>query len=219
MSVTTKKRKSPVKGRVETIVASGTDVRPRVAELVAQQACENQESKGGLVGLVRTVIDGAQAGLTKAVPQDRDDVLRQVVDALGDGLSQAALAGRLAVQEATGASRRYTKEDLSHFRDELSAVRDLFTETVAQGLKTGKALTEAQVSAAVTHAKRVADRLGPAVGQALAAAAEHPVAFAREGIKAGVSAGQAAAGSLFQALGHMLDRAGAELRGGHGAAK
>jgi hypothetical protein len=161
---------------------------------------------------VRAAIDGAREGLDRSVPQDRDAALRQVVDALGDGLSQAALAGRLALQEADASSRQYAKEDLADLSEDLTAVRDLFVETVEQGMSSGKAFTTGQAAAARRHAERVAEHLKPAIARALDAVRQHPCAFARESLQAGVSAGQCAAGALFQALGRMLQRAGDQMR-------
>jgi hypothetical protein len=135
-----------------------------------------------------------------------------VVDALEDGLSQTALAGRLAVQEAASTSRQFEKEDLTRLRDDLTAVHDLFTETVDRGLASCKALTTTQIAAARKHAERVAERLGPVFTRVHDAVREHPADFAREGLQAGASMGQGAAGALFQALGRMLQRAGDELR-------
>ena len=212
MSTTTLDLTADVKARAAEIVSSGTDVRPRLADVVAHYAPRAQQSEGGLVALVRAAVDGAREGFTRSVPEDRDDVLRQVVDALGDGLSRAALAGRLALQEAVSLSRKYADEDLVRLRNDLTTVRDLFSETVDRGLATCKSLTAGQLAAARTHADRVGDRLGPAVAQALDAVRQHPVAFAREGLEASVSAGQSAAGSLFQALGRMLQRAGDQMR-------
>jgi hypothetical protein len=211
MSTTTTDLNAAVKAQAEEIVTSGTDVRPRLAEVVTRNACESQQSGEGLVGLIRAVMDGAQAGLARAVPEDRDNVLRQVVDALGDGLSQTALAGQLAVQEAVSTSRQYRKEDLARLRDDLTAVHGLFTDTVDRGLATCKALTAGQIAAARTHAQRVAERLGPVFTRVHDAVREHPVDFARGGLQAGASMGQGAAGALFQALGRMLQRAGDEL--------
>ena len=210
MSTTTDPN-AAVKAQAERIVADGTDIRPRLAAVVTQNAVQSQQS-GGLVALIRAVVDGAREGLDRSVPQDRDAALRQVVDALGDGLSQAAVAGRLALDEAASASRQFTGEDLTRLRDDLTAVRDLFAETVERGLSAGKAFTTDQVATAGRHADRVGERLGPAVTQALDAVRQHPVAFARESLQAGVSAGQCAAGALFQAIGAMLQRAGGEMR-------
>ena len=204
-------RNPAVEVQAAGIVTSGTDIRPRVAEIVAQNAGPSQQS-GGLLTLIRAVLDGALAGLTRSVPKDRDDVLRQVVDGLGDGLSRAALAGRLALEEAGGASRRFAGEDLARLRDDLTAVRDLFAETVERGVSAGKTFTIGQVANARTHAERVVQRLGPALAQVLDAVRQHPVAFAGESLQAGVSAGQCATGALFQALGRMLQRAGDQMR-------
>lgn len=200
-----------VKARAEEIVSSGTDIRTRLTEVVTQNARQSRQSDG-LLTLVRAAIEGTREGLARAVPQDRDDVLRQVVDALGDGLAKLALAAQLTLQEAAGASRQYTGEDLARLRDDLTAVRGLFAETVDRGLTTCKALTAGQVSTARGHAERVAERLGPAVTRVLDAVRQHPLVFAREGLQAGVSAGQCGAGSLFQALGRMLQPDGDQVR-------
>ncbi len=212
MTTTTKDPSAAVRAEAEEIVGSGRDVRPRLAGAFTQAACQSQQAGEGLLSLVRAAVDGARQGLDRTVSKDRDDVLRQVLDALGDGLSQTALAGRLAIEEAASTSRQCTAADLARLRDDLTAVRELFAETVRKGLKTGKALTAGQVETALTHAGRVAERLGPVFTDVVDAARQHPVTLAREGFRAGVAAGEGAAGSLFQALGRMLQRAGEEMR-------
>jgi hypothetical protein len=212
MTTTTTDRNAAVKAQAADIVSSGADLRPRLAEAVAQNAAASHQA-GGLLALVRATIEGAREGLARAVPKDQDDALRQVVDALGDGLSQAALAGQLALDEAAGSSRQFATEDLAGLRNDLTSLRDLFAETVEWGLSAGKAFTADQVAAAGRHADRVARRLVPAVAQALDAIREHPVTVAREGVQTAVSGGQCAAGALFQALGRMVQRAGDRIRG------
>jgi hypothetical protein len=169
------------------------------------------EAGEGLSELVRSVADGAREGLEKATPKDRENALRQVVDALGDGLSQTALATRLAVEEAASSSREYTETDLVRLRDDLTSVRGLFAETVAQALQTGKTLTREQVEAAKMHASRVADQMKPVMTEVVEAIRKNPAAFARESLHAGVSAAEGAGESLCKALGRLLDRAGDEL--------
>jgi hypothetical protein len=223
MSTTTTDPTAAVKAQAEDIVASGTDIRPRLAEVVTQNAWRPQQP-GGLIELIRAVADGAREGLARSVPQDREDVLRQVVDALTDGLSRAALAGRLALDEAASAFRQYTTEDLKRFSHDLLAVHDLFRETIERGLTTCKALTTTQVAAARTHIDRVSERLRTELKGLNDHVREHPEAFARESLRAGASMGRCAAGSLFEAIGRMLSRAGDELTresepsGGGGAA-
>lgn len=211
MNTTTTECNAAVKAQAEEIVAKGTDIRPRLSNVVAQNAWQPQQP-GGPLELIRAVIDGAREGLARSVPRDRDDALHQVIDALGDGLSQTTLAGRLALEEAVGSFRRYRDEDLTRFRDDLAAVHDLFTETVDRGLTTCKALTTAQAAAARTHINRIATRLRAELEGFNDAIRQHPEAFARESLRAGVGTGQCAAGALFQALGRMLQQAGDKLR-------
>jgi hypothetical protein len=145
------------------------------------------------------------------MPKERDSVLRAVVDALGDGFSQTALAARLAVEEAASSSRRYTEQDLTRLRDELDAVRRLFAETISSSLKAGQALTADQITSAKTHAGRVAERMGPVFNEVFDAIRQNPVAFARESLHASVSAGQGAAESFCKSLKRLLKQASDEL--------
>jgi hypothetical protein len=199
------------KAQVEKIVASGEDIRRRLTKVISEAACRCQETGEGFVELTRSVIEGARAGIEKSLPKDRDDVLRQVVEALGDGLSQTALAARLAVDEAVSSSRRFAEKDVGRLRDDLSAIRDLFAETVTKCLQTGKALTESQIASARTHAGRVAERMGPVCNEVFEVIRKNPATFARESMQAGVSAGQGAAVSLCEALSRSLKRAAEEL--------
>jgi len=200
-----------VKAQAEQIVADGKNIRSQLSRVVARNANEAERS-GGLVDLVRAVIDGAREGLAKATPEEQDNSLRKVVDALGDGLSHSALAAQLVLQEAAGSSQRFAKADLARLRDDLTSVRELFLETIERGLSAGKTFTRGQIGYARTHAERVAERLGSALETALDAVRRHPPDVAKEGIAAGVSAARGAADSLFQAVGLMLERTGGQPR-------
>jgi hypothetical protein len=204
MTTTTNDLNATVRAQVEEIVASGTEVRSRLAEVVTRNACRSQQSTEGLVGLIQAVMDGARTGLVRAVPENRDDGLPQVIDALGDGLSRIALAVRLALQEAAGSFRLYATEDLARLSKDLKAVHDLFREIVDTGLTACKALTTDQDAVARTQAARVAERLRAELEALNDFIREHPFEFAGEGPRARVNA----AGALFQVLGRMLEPAG-----------
>jgi hypothetical protein len=201
-----------VKAEAEQIVAGGTEIRERLGEAVAQAAEKSQQSGQGLVSLVRAVLDGAREGLDRSVPADPDDVLRQVVDALGDGFCRSALAARLALEEARGTGRQFAREDLVRLRDDLQEIKRLFQESVSRALKGGRQMTASQFSGTCEHAGRVKERLGGVVGTVLDAVRRDPILLGKESLIAGVSTGRHAAGALFLALGGMLERAGDRLR-------
>jgi hypothetical protein len=201
-----------VKSKTEEIVAGGTDIRQRLSEAVARAAEKSQRSRQGLVALVQAVLEGAKDGLDKSTPTDPGDVFRQVIDALGDGFSQTALAARLAVEEADDAGRRFAREDLIRLRDDVEAIDRQFAESVARTLKNFRSMTAAERSSLVAHAERVKERLGRVVGSVLDAIRRDPILLAKEGLQASASSGRQAAGALFQALGGMLEGAGKRLR-------
>ncbi len=62
MSTTTTDLNAAVKAQAEEIVTSRADVRPRLAAVVTQNACQSQQSGEGLIGLIGAVMDGRRRG-------------------------------------------------------------------------------------------------------------------------------------------------------------
>ncbi|HLN26124.1 MAG TPA: DUF6781 family protein [Gemmataceae bacterium] len=121
-----------VRKQVEEIVASSRDIQARISRLVGDMAKEFHFNGAGLVALTRSVMDGAAAAIEKAVPKQPDSVLGQVVEGLGDGLSSASLAARLALEESEAASRSFATEDLTKLKKDLAALKSMFIDTVAE---------------------------------------------------------------------------------------
>jgi hypothetical protein len=201
-----------VKAQAEKIVASGREIRPRLRQVVAQAAEMSQQSGQGLAHLAEAVMEGAREGFEQSVPADRHDVLRQVVDALGDGFTQTALAARLAVEEAASTGRQFATEDLVRLRDDMKAINDLFAESVWRTLKRCGSLTATELSSLAAHVGRVGERMSPVIGSLLDAIRRDPILLGKESFQGGVRAGRHAVGALFDALGGMLERAGQRLR-------
>jgi hypothetical protein len=208
---TTNQVGAAVKPEAQKIVAESKCVRGRLAKVVSEAAVRSHEAGEGFAELVRSIVDGAREGLEKATLKDREDGLQQVVDALGDGLSQTALATRLVVEEAVSSSRAYAERDLIRLRDDLTAVQGLFAETVAQALQAGKTLSNEQVAAAKAHAGRVANQMKPVVTDVVEAIQKNPAAVARESMQVGVGAAERAGESLCKSLSRLIGRAGDEL--------
>ena len=205
--------KATVQEKAEAIVALGHDVRQQISNLVTAGADQLQVDKHGLLALSRSIMDGATAALEKSMPQDPESVLRQVVDGLGDGLSTAALATRLAVDEAKAQAKSFASEDLSKMTADLHSVRDLFVETVAHAAKRLKSMTGSGLSTLRGHAEQTMKRVLPSINSTLASIAEHPLQFGKESIQAGVKLSRQALGTLFAAVGHRMEEAGKRLTG------
>ncbi len=202
-----------VEDKVAVIVAQGQDVRNKVSEVVTDSADKSPVTRKGLIDLSRSVLDGAVAALDKAVSHDPDSVLRQVIDGLGDGLSAAALATQLAMEEARAEEKRFAEEDLSRMTKDLRAVGDLFVDTVSQASSKFKSESRSEVEALRRHAEHTMKRLLPSINSALVTIEEHPLQFGKESVEAGFKMSRQAVGSLFAAIGRQLEKAGKQLIG------
>jgi hypothetical protein len=202
-----------VQQQVEAIVAEGQDVRGRVSRLVTAAAEKFHNTQEGLLGLARSVLNGAAAAVDRAVSPDPASTLRQIVDGLGDGLSATALASRLAFEEAEAHGQAFARDDLAKFRSDLRALGDMFVDTVAEAARRLRRVTGAELTSVRDHAAATKTRILPAIESALGAAQKHPLQLGKESVEVGLSLSRQALGGLFNAVGRTLQHAGKRLSG------
>lgn len=203
-----------VQQQAETIVAEGVDVRGRIARLVAEASESFQRRGEGLVALSKSVLNGASDAVNKGVASvSADGSFRQVIDGLGDGLSSAATSARLALEEARSKGQRFASEDLQQIRSDLGNLTSLYTKTLGDALSRVKSEAATQIGDLQEHAERTLERVGPSVQSALEAAVADPIGVGKDSVQAGFVAGRHAAGSLFTAIGRLLQDAGHKLSG------
>ena len=202
-----------VKQQAHAIVAGGTEVRERIAKLVAEAARQAQESGQGLVNLVQAVMHGASSAATNAIDAQPGGRLRQVTDALGDGLSQAALSAKMAMEEARARGQKFAGEDLHSLGTNLKALKDLFAQTVSQAGRAIHTEVSGQAGDLKEHAERVIERVGPSIDSVIQAVKEDPVKLGQESLSASATFTRQAAGDLFSAMGKLLQQAGETIKG------
>jgi hypothetical protein len=202
-----------VREKVEAIVADGQNVRAQVSQLVTESADRFQLNREGLIGLTQSVLDATATAVDKVVPHDPASVLRQVVDGLGDGLSAAALASRLAVEEAEAQRKSFADEDLSKLNKDLKAIGNLFVDTVFTAAKKARSVTATQLTTLRDHATTTVKRIQPSLESAISAVQKHPLQFAKESVGAGLAMSRQAVGTLFGAVGRTLQKAGQVITG------
>jgi ElaB/YqjD/DUF883 family membrane-anchored ribosome-binding protein len=202
-----------IREQAGAIVAQGQDVRSRIGQLVTETAGRFHLDRDGLVRLTRSVLEGTRDAVDRAVGHDPGSVLRQVVDGLGDGFSAAALACRLAFEEARARGKTFADEDLHKLRDDLKTLGKQFVDTVTTVAGRFRSVAADQLAALRSHAENTRQRVQPALESALAAAREHPLRFTGESAGAGLAVSRQALGSLFTAIGRRLQEAGQRLSG------
>ena len=200
-----------IESEVEKIVEEGEDVRGRIRTLVEEAARGARDTSRSLVDLSKTVLTSAARAAERATPEDPASPLRQVVDGLADGFQRTAQAAQLAVEEAAGEGRTFAEEDLRDLKDDLEDLSRLFVQTVDEVVSTGGQRLRNEIESLRSHAQRTYSGIAPALIDAAAAAAKHPVRFAKESGSAATAAGKETAGMLFRAMGDLFQRAGDRL--------
>jgi len=202
----------PLESKVGRAVEEDEDVRERVREAVEEEASAEPESRSfSLTELSQRTVDAAIEAIDRAAPKDPESTLRKVVDGLGDGLERSAQATRLAVEEAASEGRAYAQEDLRRVADDFRTLGEMFVGAVDHALRSASQRTGRQWDNVRDHVKRTYDGIRPSITDAARAAAEHPVGLAGESAGAAVKGAREVAGSLFNAVGGLLQRAGDTL--------
>lgn len=207
MTEANKSEKSAVAEAAAKIIDAGSDVRERVRRLVLDA------SKGDGLGLgsLRRSVTEILEGVTKSVKdhasgRDRE-LLEEAMHGISDGLSSAAQATKLAIEEAEARGSAFAKEDLKQTAQDIGSLEQMLVDVVTDLTSKMGTETKGALSDMVEHGKRAASSMRPAIQSALEAATREPGKMAKEAASAGTGAARGAIGSLFGAASGMLDAA------------
>jgi hypothetical protein len=200
-----------VKQEAAAIINDGTKIRERIANLVALGAEQAQASGEGLLGLAKSIMDTAATTVNQSLPADPNSTLRQVIDGLSDGVSSAALAAKMAVSESVSSGKSFAENDMQKFLSDVSTLREMYSQTVIDGLGKIKNLTGSQLGDLKNHALAAQSSVLPALQQAFDAAYQHPIELGKESVQTGVELTRQTVGSLFSAVGRLLQDAGSKI--------
>lgn len=206
-------QRDTLRQQARKIGEQGQDIRKRIEALV--NTCTGQLKQGSrrLVDIAADVYEGAAAGIAQtAPPDDAQSRLRQVIDGLGDGLTKAANASRLAVEEAAARGQHFARKDMQQLRDDIQSLRDLFVEIVSRTASQAGSTIKSEAGDAKAHARRTYESIRPSLDQALTAIKSDPAMLARETTQAVASASKQAAGALFTAVGNLMHEAADKLQ-------
>lgn len=201
-----------IRTQAQSIIGEGGDVREKVKRLVAQAAEQAQQSGQGLAGLAQSIMESAVDTVNKSLPENPNSTLRQVIDGLGDGLAQAALATKMAVSESVASSKSFANEDLQKVVGDVKTLKEMYLQTMTDALGKIRNLTASQVSDLQTHAANAQKTIMPALQSAFEAAYDHPVELGKESVQTGLEISRQSVGGLFAAVGKLLQDAGQKLQ-------
>jgi Family of unknown function (DUF6781) len=202
-----------VKSRAKKIATDAQDVRAQTRDLVVDVIRSSSDALGRFPEAVERVVDGAREGLSDVADDRKADVLREVMDGLSDGLGKGAEAVKLTLEEASSRGQKFADDDLKGTVDDLRTLESLLVDRVSQLIKSGATLTGDQAKDLVSHARRAAEGMRPAISSAIEAAEKNPVKLATDTASVAAGASRKVVGGLFSAVAGVLDGVGDAISG------
>lgn len=122
-------------------------------------------------GQVRDVVQVVLEGVLDAAPEESAEsleALRQAVAGIDDALERAAMASKLAIEEARSQAAAFSEQDLRGAVDDLATLDRLHFEALASAVKSETMVSARILGDLTEHLRRTGTRTGAAVREALA---------------------------------------------------
>ena len=163
---------------------------------------------GDIPRFAQELIEGAAAGLNKAVPASSRNVLRQVVDGLTDAATTTVDSTKTLVTSTT----RRVKHDAVRTVKDLKSLEGNFVTALGRASKHLKGAAKEELDDIVRESRRAGTRIKPAAQSVLKAADGHLLELGKETAGASARVARSAVSSvlqgasgLLQGLGEVLD--------------
>lgn len=189
------------------------DIRRRVHDLV-----EKSLTKGTISGAeVRTAVTAAMEDLRTAVaealPKDREHVLHQAFDGMGDAVAAAIRSAEVGWRKTKAAGKRMTRSDVGSFVESMRSIESDFLDAVAETARGLKGESEKVLGDLAGRARKAGTQVGPAARSAIEVASAHGPELAVEAMKAGTRAAANVTGQIALGMSGLLSGFGTALRG------
>ena len=145
---------------------NGKDIHNEVRAIVIDALVEHQLDKDSVKRVIEAVFEGVTEGAPKST-KDLKDIMMEAADGLDEGLSTAAEASKLAIEEATGRIDEFSEKDVKQAWEDLKDLEGLFVSGLKDLAKAGTSATKGMLGDMVTHIERTGTATGKTVSDAL----------------------------------------------------
>jgi hypothetical protein len=166
-----------IKGAVET----GSDVKETVRRITLKALTEHELDTESVRKVASAVVKGAGIGAASHGTEAKD-ILAMAVSGLDEALSKAAVASKLALQEAVGRGKDFSSHDLKRALDDMQGLEALFLETLRDGAKGAKDQTSVILHDLAEHARHSGTAVGTQLKEGLTDLVEQVPEPARPGL-------------------------------------
>ncbi len=177
---------------VRTVVEEGRDVQEKVRQLTLRIISGRSLDIASVRETASAVLRGARAGFKEAAERSsaQADVarehVREAVKGLDVALSQFAEAAKLSLEEAAGRAQKYSKDDLTRAREDLSRLETTFVDTLQTSASTAKDAAGDIFRDLAAHARTHGSAIGTQLKDTLSVFARHIGSAGREQVGAGL---------------------------------
>ena len=175
-----------------------TNMRERVHNLTLRALREHDMTLGDIPRFAQQLIEGAAAGLNKAVPTSSRNVLRQVVDGLTDAAEATVHSTKTIVTSTKKRGREFVKHDAAKAVKDLRAIEDDFVSAMGRAGRKLKGAAKDELDAIVRQSRRAGTRIKPAAQSVLKAADGRLLELGKETAGASTRAARSAVSAVLQ---------------------
>lgn len=184
-------------------VEHGKNIRKTVRNITLNALKRGKLDTQGTKRVIHSVIQGASLGVNKA----GDKSLQALSDAmagLDDALAKSAEATRLAIEEAAGRLRDFSKNDLEKSFDDLRTLEGMFLDTLKEVADQSTNEARKILQGMLQHARNSGTEAGRSAKSALASLELKLGRTLHEVIAAGTEVAQGAGANLAEAAAGFL---------------
>ncbi len=195
---------SEVKAASQSAVERGDAIREDTRDIILTALSQKHLDNKKIRQVVHAVIEGASIGSASKGTQAKDALL-DAMTGVDEALAKSTEASKLAVEEAAGNIKDFSKQDLKRALDDLQALEDMFLDTVSEVSKGANELIRGALSDMVEHARNSGTAVGKTTAQTSEALNQQLGKTLHEAASASAHAAMDVAGHIAQAAAGALD--------------
>jgi len=154
-----------VKDVARTAIERGDDIRNDVRSVTLQALSDGHLDTKKINKVIHAVMEGVSIGAEDKGEQTKD-ALSDAMSGMDEALAKSAEASKLAIEEAAGHIKDFSRQDLKLAFDDLLALEEMFFDTVHDVAKGTSEEVKETLSDLVKHAKQNGTNVGKATSEA-----------------------------------------------------
>lgn len=193
--------------------AAGTDVGAKAHAIVHRALTKGTVDASDVRRAVSESVSALRSKVAQAVPSERENVLRQLVDGMAEAVAASATAAGDSFRKAAAAGQRMTVGEWNRFSRSMASLEDDFIAALSSAGKELQHDSRVCLEHVVRATKKAGTAIAPAARDATNVALRHAPELALESMKAGGRMAAGVAGEFAKGISGVMSGFADALRG------